>query len=79
MTIKSKKIFIAFKQPGDDQSVFYRLWQLVNLETPLMRQDPVVEPELARVHDEIARFQPQMRRQQVHIDEIKRLCHVPTR
>lgn len=79
MPTKSKKIFTAFKHPGGDQSVFYRLWQLLDMESPLTRRDPVVEPELARVHDEIARFHDQMRRQQVHIDEIKRLCHVPTR
>lgn len=79
MSIKSKKIVFAFRQPGDDQSLFFRLWTLTNLEGPLARQDPSLEPELDRVRREVDRFTAQMQRQQVHVDELKRLCHVPTR
>lgn len=69
MPTKSKKVFIAVSQPGNDKSVFFRLWHLVNLDGPLA---PLPEP----TRDLMAEKLEQMRRQQVHIDEIKRLCHV---
>ena len=79
MPIKAKKVFVAFRDPGNDQSLFFRLWKLWSLEEPLVRQDPAFHAGLEKVHRDVERYQEQMRRQQVHIDEIKRLCHVPVR
>lgn len=70
MATKAKKIFIAVNQPGDDKSLFFRLWGLVNMEGPLTR---LPTPTACRLAADLER----MRKQQVHIDEIKRLCHVP--
>lgn len=79
MPIKQKKIVFAFRHPGNEQSLFFRMWKLMTLEEPLARQDPDLYEGLEKVRREVDRYQEQMRRQQVHIDEIKRLCHVPVR
>lgn len=54
---------------GNDQSVFYRLWRAINLDGPLC---PLPDARSA-----MARQLERMRRQQVHVDEIKRICDVP--
>lgn len=64
------KTFFAF-DPGDNQSLVYRLFRLICLDGPLC---PLPSPERNQMAADIE----QMRRQQVHVDEIKRLCHVPT-
>lgn len=65
------KTFIGFT-PGADQSSFFRLWQLINLDGPLC---PLPNASKSQMSGKLER----MRRQQVHVDEIKRLCHVPIR
>lgn len=77
MATKQKKIVFAFRDPGNAQSMFFRMWKLMSLEEPLVRQDPDLNAGLDKVRAEVERYQEQMRRQQVHVDEIKRLCHVP--
>lgn len=69
-----KRVFFSFNQ-GDGQSLFFRAWQLMNLEGPLTPK--TFTPDLGKIEREVGVFTAQMRRQQVHIDEIKRLCHVP--
>jgi len=79
VTNKTKKIFFAFNAGGSDQSLFYRLWKLRDLEGPLSRppQDDMPE-KLKAIAIAVEQHAAQMRRQQAHIDEIKRLCHVRT-
>jgi hypothetical protein len=79
MPTKQKKIFIAIPQPEGGQSLFFRLWSFMNNDQLSVRQEAEFEPGLAKVAEEIDRWQHQMQRQQAHIDEIKRLCHVPVR
>lgn len=64
------KTFFAF-DPGDNQSLVYRVFRLICLDGPLC---PLPAPDWNQMSTDIE----QMRRQQVHIDEIKRLCHVPS-
>jgi hypothetical protein len=78
MAVK-KKIFISVQQPGDDQSLFFRMWNLMSTESPLARRETETEMDaaLGKVRQEVERYADQLRSQQTHIDEIKRLCHVP--
>jgi len=55
---------------GTNQSLFYRAWRIMHLDGPLC---PLPAPTLTPMSAELER----MRRQQAHVDEIKRLCHVP--
>lgn len=77
MAIKQKKIFIAVAPAGTDQSLFYRLWRFMNNDQLSVQQEVTFEPGLRQVAADVERWQDQMQRQQVHVDEIKRLCHVP--
>lgn len=63
------KTFFAF-DPGNNQSLVYRLFRLICLDGPLC-------PLPAPGRNQMAADIEQMRKQQVHVDEIKRLCHVP--
>lgn len=65
-----KKTFIRF-EAGDGQSLFYRAWRIMNLDGPLC-------PLHAPMASEMAALIEQQRKQQVHVDEIKRMCHVRT-
>lgn len=79
MPTKQKKIFIAIPQPAGGQSLFFRLWSFLNNDQLSVKQEAEFEPALRAVVTEVERWQDQMARQQAHIDEIKRLCHVPIR
>lgn len=77
-TTKKKIAIVAFEQPGSDQTLFYRLWKLAaSLHAPLTREDPDDDRNLAAVRIAIEQHAAQMGRQKVHVDDIKRLCHVP--
>lgn len=75
MPIKSKNIFVAVSDPGSDQSLFYRMYRLVGGKGHGREQD--LTPALKKVATELEQYGAQMRRQQDHIDEIKRMCCVP--
>jgi len=78
VTSKTKRIFVAFTAGGSDQSLFYRLWRLRNMEGPLSRHPhEELTPHLEKVASQVEQYAAQMRRQQEHINDIKRLCHVP--
>lgn len=77
MAVRDKKVFVFEKNPGG-VGLFYRLWKLTMLEGPLARSEPDEDPGLCAVRKAVEGYAEQMRRQQVHIDEIKRLCNVPT-
>lgn len=66
-----KKVFLAYR-PFEGESLFFRLWRTGNAQMPLPEDDP-----LSMMSEQVRQFAAQMDRQQVHIDEIKRLCHVP--
>lgn len=79
MATKQKKIFIAVQQPVEGPSLFFRLWSFLNNDQLSVTQEAEFEPALRKVAGEVECWQDQMRRQQAHIDEIKRWCHVPVR
>lgn len=66
------KAFLCFDQTAFGSSRFFQIWQLLNSDGPLC---PLPAPQVSEMSARIER----MRRQQVHVDEIKRLCHVPIR
>lgn len=77
-TINKKTAIVAFAQPGTSQTLFWRLWKLAQMrDAPLLREDPSEDPNLAAVRVAVEQHAAQMKRQQVHVDDIKRLCHVP--
>lgn len=78
MATKSKKVFVAFSNPGSDQSLFFKLYSLGKGTPTSGLMQPDLAPAMAKVAEELQRYAAQMRNQQDHIDEIKRLCHVPT-
>lgn len=69
MAAEGKKVFIMMSSPSNKNPLFW-LWGLVNMEGPLTRPPAPARCELAADLERV-------RKQQVHIDEIKRLCHVP--
>lgn len=78
MPITNKKTaIVAFQAPGSSQTLFYRLWRLAMMtDAPLARGDPSEDPSLTAVRLAVVQHADQMKRQQVHVDDIKRLCHV---
>lgn len=55
---------------GRGQTIFERAMRIINLDGPLC---PLPDPQASLM----ARSIEQHRKQQVHLDEIKRWCHVP--
>lgn len=55
---------------GSGQSIFQRAMRIINLDGPLC---PLPDPGASMMALQIE----QHRKQQMHVDEIKRWCHVP--
>jgi hypothetical protein len=70
MAIKKKTAARNIQVGPEALGLFFRLWQLINLDGPLC---PLPKPQGSPMAGDLER----MRRQQVHVDDIKRLCHVP--
>lgn len=75
--MSTKKIFIA-AQPEKGESNFFWFWRLARHDGALARREAGDDARLVALAEEVTRFSAQMQRQMQHIDEIKRLCHVPT-
>lgn len=65
------KTFFAF-DIGNGQTLFERAMRLICMDGPLC---PLPDPQASQMAADIE----QMRRQQIHVDRIKRLCHVPAK
>lgn len=76
-TTKSKKIFIAVTPGGSDQSLFFRLWKLRKAVS--LGDAEQFDGVIQKAFVDMQFYAEQMSRQQVHVDEIKRMCHVPIR
>lgn len=68
-TIKKKSVK-TFIRANTDDKLFFQIWQTINIDGPLC---PLPRPAAGRMSGKLEC----MRRQQVHVNEIKRLCHVP--
>lgn len=68
---KVPKIFID-STPKGDGSFLYRMWREARESGEQFR----FKPDFGKLAGEIEKEAARLRRQQVHIDEIKRLCHV---
>lgn len=64
------KTFFAF-DIGNGQTLFERAWRIMLMDGALC---PLPDPD----RNAMSRQIEQRRKQQIHVDEIKRLCHVPT-
>jgi hypothetical protein len=62
--------------PSERLTWFRKVWEC-SQDEPVPEQFRFAEA-LNRVAEELDAYALQVRRQQVHIDEIKRLCHVKT-